>query len=429
MEKHRVKKWILLGASLLLIMAAAVLILVKVNVDETVERMHPVVSVEKDYPNRRNINKVADALLNEYLRGGNRYHQIRFAKMLKEKDDVLTIEVTFDLHLPEEEREERREWGILGGDGVMHCEWVLTAHRLNEGQEMPEDETNGQIKGVRYELLDVRYLEDVLTEEGTSRKELGIPLQQVLTADCYYRTQGDEVSVTWDGGQTWAVLPVGLESLTTRGEEVYDRSELQPGSYYISPEKLAFIYGGSTSLPCTLLFSDDQGKTWSVTELDVYTEDLRQRVRACYVDFAPDGTGVIAVGAWRERNSESAQIFRSADGGKTWETINPPERYPGLVRGIGFASDEVGFLVKGESLFRTEDGGKTWEEQTVSDDPQYPQPQAPVFTDAENGTMIVNQGSNGDLGDGSHVVQYTTSDAGKTWTFDQEAILEKPPKW
>lgn len=428
MGNHRLKKWIRLGVCLLLFMAAAVLILVKVNVDETVERMHPVVSVEKDYPSPEEY-KVADELLSAYLRGGNRYHQMRFAKMLEDKDDILTMEATFDLHLLEEEREERREWGILGGDGVMHCEWVLTARRLNEGQEMPEDGANGLIKGIRYELLDVRYLGDVLAGEGKSRKELGIPLQQVLTADCYYRTQGDEVSVTWDGGQTWAKLPVGLEALTTRGEKVDDRSKLQPGSYYISPERLAFVYGGSTSLPCTLLYSDDQGVTWSVTELDVYTEDLRQWVRACYVDFAPDGTGVIAIGAWRERNSESAQIFRSTDGGQTWEKQNPPEQYSGLVRGIGFASSEVGFLVKGESLYRTEDGGKTWEEQDVFHNPQYPQPQAPVFTDEKNGTIIVNQGPNGDLGDGSHVMQYTTSDAGKTWTFDQQVILEKPPQW
>ena len=50
MGNHRLKKWIRLGVCLLLFMAAAVLILVKVNVVKTGGRMHPPGFGGKDYP-------------------------------------------------------------------------------------------------------------------------------------------------------------------------------------------------------------------------------------------------------------------------------------------------------------------------------------------------------------------------------------------
>ena len=433
MEKRRVVKWAALCGGVLLVMATAVALLVKTNVEKTIERIHPIASVETQFPNSEGF-EVADGLLSAYLRpipdNGYQYHKIRFTKLLKEEGDELIIAVTFDLHLSEEEREKHPEWGVPGSDGILHCEWVLTANRLNDGRIMPENRKENLARGVYYELANVEYLEDVLEEKGCNRSKLGIPVPLVEPAQNAYRTEGDEVSVTWNGGETWVKLPVGLEALTTRGEKVNDRTELQAGSYYISPEKLAFVYGGSVQLPCTLLLSEDQGKTWSIEKLPVLADGERQWVRACYIGFAPDGTGYIGVGAFRERNSESIQILRSKDGGKTWEDVAfPSAPYFGLVRGVSFASGEVGFAAKGESLFRTEDGGLTWEEKSFTGDLQYPQPLAPVFTDAQNGTLIVAQGPNGDLGDGSLVKQYVTSDAGKTWRYEQMAILEKPPKW
>lgn len=430
MEKRYIVKWAALCGGVLLVMAAAVALLVKTNVKETIERIHPIASVDTQFPSSEGY-QVADGLLSAYLRPipdkGYQYHDIRFSKLLKEEGDELTIVVTFDLHLSEEERKKHPEWGVPGSDGVLHCEWVVTANRLNGGRIMPEDRKQNLPRGVYYELANVEYLEDVLKEKGSDRQKLGIPVQLVEPAQNACRREGNEVSVTWDGGETWAKLPVGLEALTTRGEKVSDRSELQPGSYYISPERLAFVYGGSVQLPCTLLLSEDQGKTWSIKKLPIADDDGRQWVRACYIGFAPDGTGYIGIGAFRERNSESVQILRSKDGGKTWEKVAfPASPYYGLVRGVSFVSGEVGFVAKGESLFRTEDGGLTWEEKSFTGDLQYPQPLAPVFTDAQNGTLIVAQGPNGDLGDGSRVKQYVTSDAGKTWRYEQMAILEKP---
>ena len=101
----------------------------------------------------------------------------------------------------------------------------------------------------------------------------------------------------------------------------------------------------------------------------------------------------------------SGEIFKSNDGGETW---NLQTRLPARLRSVEFLSPRVGIVgsISNESVYRTEDGGKTWK------------PVDPTHTFFEGVCGISHVGNviyaAGRFASGSTV--YKSLDAGKTWT-------------
>jgi hypothetical protein len=138
---------------------------------------------------------------------------------------------------------------------------------------------------------------------------------------------------------------------------------------------------------------------------------------------------------------EANVIFKSHDGGKSWEKAGQAEEQR-LITDGGFVNDQLGFISFGSlnvmdepprpSLYRTTDGGKSWPEVIVPIPAEYKgifvEAEVPSF-DGSQGTLLVNQGPSGDYQGGKVKARYISLDEGATWTFahlvDPKQIRQK----
>ncbi|HJV18126.1 MAG TPA: hypothetical protein VJ546_12270 [Bacillales bacterium] len=111
-----------------------------------------------------------------------------------------------------------------------------------------------------------------------------------------------------------------------------------------------------------------------------------------------------------------------------------------LVTDGGFINDQLGFISFGElryeerppipNLYRTIDGGSNWERVEVPIPEEYQGyftiAEVPTFHGTE-GTLLVNQGPQGDYLVGKVLAKFASKDQGKTWSFaglvDPDGVL------
>jgi photosystem II stability/assembly factor-like uncharacterized protein len=101
---------------------------------------------------------------------------------------------------------------------------------------------------------------------------------------------------------------------------------------------------GFAALGTTLVDTQDAGQTW--TEIATLDAAITQ------LDFpTPDQGWAI---------TETQQLLRSKDGGRTWQNENRRARQ------VDFVSPTHGFTFEGDKLFATADGGQTWTETSIN---------------------------------------------------------------
>jgi len=114
------------------------------------------------------------------------------------------------------------------------------------------------------------------------------------------------------------------------------------------------LLGTSTG---TLFESSDGGHSWSrfahLGEGDDYVLD--------HIAFDPQNPNTIFVAAWSVANQQSGDVFRSHNGGKSWEAL--PGMHGKSVRALAIAASDSKTIVAGalDGVFRSQDGGKIWE--------------------------------------------------------------------
>jgi hypothetical protein len=137
-------------------------------------------------------------------------------------------------------------------------------------------------------------------------------------------------------------------------------------------------------------------------------------------------------------------LLGSEDGGQTWREVHPRIRGAGLDH-IVFFDAETGWasgqtlspLLQDPFLLLTSDGGKTWRQRAVFGDSQesrYGSIQQFFFSDAKNGTLVVDRGSGGD---GDRYELYESPNGGESWMARQTSStplqLKRPaaaqPDW
>ncbi len=190
----------------------------------------------------------------------------------------------------------------------------------------------------------------------------------------YFGATGGGIWKTTDGGAAWH--PVADDQLKTGDVGALAVSESDPNVIYAGMGEACVR--GNVSNGDGVYKSDDAGKTWK----NVGLANTYQIGRVVVHPRNPDIVYVAALGHIFGPNEERG-VYRSRDGGKTWQKVlyrdadtgavdlamdpgNPNLIYATLwqVRRKPWTFDSGG---KGSGIFRSTDGGDTWTELTHND--------------------------------------------------------------
>ena len=244
----------------------------------------------------------------------------------------------------------------------------------------------------------------------------------------YFGATGGGVWKTTDGGKSWASVSDGFFGGSIGAVAV---SEWDPNVVYVGGGEKTVR--GNVSHGDGVWKSTDAGKTWKHVGLG----DSRHVPRIRIHPKDPDLVYVAALGHLFGPNEERG-VFRSRDGGATWEKIhyvsaeagavdlamdptNPRILYASFwrVRRTPYSLESGG---EGSSLWKSSDGGDTWEE--LSGKPGLPKPPLGIIgvtvspTDPENLYAVVEAEKGG---------VFRSRDGGETWsrTNDERDLRQR----
>ena len=106
-----------------------------------------------------------------------------------------------------------------------------------------------------------------------------------------------------------------------------------------------------------LFSSSDSGHSWSRFAHLGEGDDLVLD----HIAVDPQNPKIIFVAAWSVDNQQSGDVFRSRDGGKSWEAL--PDMHGKSIRALALAASDSRVLVAGalDGAYRSLDGGNTWQ--------------------------------------------------------------------
>lgn len=217
-------------------------------------------------------------------------------------------------------------------------------------------------------------------------------------------------------------IPVPLTEILDRGDEMDGKlTTLQKGSYQVDENKIIFAYGGSGINPFSVVFYEEESGSFKKS---VVTNDYFGG-RKIFVDFPENSQeGFLIATGERTMWQEATILFHTADGGKSWQEVGTagPDLYTeghSLTVAAGFINNEVGFLTIRDSetpnIWRTADGGVTWDKQTL---PYVQKYHGMAYMPIEkDGVLTLYVGMEDYSEYGGTKAKYESTDDGATWKY------------
>ena len=227
---------------------------------------------------------------------------------------------------------------------------------------------------------------------------------------------------TTDGGETWLdITPPGASEAAYRDVFFLD-ANLGWATLADAPED------AQPSQPIQILHTQDGGTTWTSSEFGTVLS-LGAIGAPRNLEFVDREHGWLSVSQTLTMNSSAADLYRTTDGGLTWERLSLP--FDGDTH---FITPSLGWIVGScctgapSQLYRTVDGGITWQKQEVAPNPvdtgfDYHDYSLPDFLDERTGALAITLRE--EFYEPSGVALYRTQDSGETW--DLTATLPTPP--
>ncbi len=288
------------------------------------------------------------------------------------------------------------------------------------------------IKDYVFELEGVAETEDVLQAymakyaqtdfSDVPKLDLMYEIDQNTTEDAYQVDISDDTLQVSDESGEWMTVPITLEELFDRGDEMDGKlSSLQSGSYQVDENKIIFAYGGDSAIPFSVIFYDEESQSFKKS---VVTNEFYGG-RRIFVDFPENAQeGFLIFTGERVVWQETTTLFHTQDGGKSWQYIgqagssNATESHS-LTTGAVFTNNRIGFLTIRDSetpnIWRTQDGGISWEYQELTDVPEYyTMAYAPEMQD---GVLCLYVGMEEYSEYGGTKAKYESTDEGATWEY------------
>ncbi len=314
-------------------------------------------------------------------------------------------------------------WNGFLKDERIQCQWVLWFEKKRTSDDTTVYTVTKLQRPAGYDLEQYQTSGEKEKDEYKHKYLDEIPYKQQQYT---YKIEDGACYVSYDYTSTWKEVPVSLETLVEVGDGHSYYNQLQQGSYLITPEKTAFVYGGTREHNLMITYSDDMGVTWKTAEISGQLHSIR--IKFC--SFPTVSVGYVIAAGDRTMSQERQIIYQTTDGGSSWNEVGyGPSTW--LLQCGGFVDENVGFMsypnIEGAetNFYRTEDGGKTFEpiilpvvkEQWMgmTFEP-FIQPEMPYF---EGGKLflLVGQGEQGDYKGGNVMAKYKSEDKGKTWSF------------
>lgn len=196
---------------------------------------------------------------------------------------------------------------------------------------------------------------------------------------------------------------------------------MQPGSYQVDENKIIFAYGGYSEVPISVIFYEEESQSYkkSVVTNEYYGG------RRIFVDFPENGQeGFIIFTGDRVVWQETTILFHTKDGGKSWQYVGMAEPDMtswghSLTTGAVFINNNVGFVTIRDSeepiIWRTQDGGETWEQQELTDVPEY---YTMAYAPEVHGDILCLYVGMEEYSEyGGTKAKYESTDEGKTWEY------------
>lgn len=379
--------------------------------------------------NETNIDNIAKKWLDEYLKQYQQKYISSSYKIKKyeindiqiiDKDNNL-VQMNFKISVIKLNIFTRNWYGKLNSDGTITCSWVVML-RSSENND-------GEL------VADAKMIED--SNEYLNDTKNNIKYTKDKKEKCNYVIRKNKLYVAYDADidwkpTDWIEVPIDLSTI----KKYNSGKTLDDDFYYISPKKTYFITSTSNgSLGHSIVFSDDQGKTWS----NIVIPNNDEKVLSVNIT---DKNNIVAFLGYDFALTDCAiRIIKTTDM-KTWQNYaKPPMNYMSQNTTGIFFNDNLGFVKQvnssGDSstIYMTYNLGKNYTEiklpqQILSDNKfnlawnqVYDMPNLPTY---ENNilTIMVSQGADGDYDGGKSQAKYISNDLGESWTYVGEIGID-----
>ena len=218
-------------------------------------------------------------------------------------------------------------------------------------------------------------------------------------------TDSNPLYETLDGGKHWHAVG-GIPGAPLRGICAIDVLSTKFINAGVLDNRTIVHAAGRVGGPAALLRSVDSGRTWQNIDMTPWVAEILD------VKFFDEMNGIVFAGSDVELERSHALIVRTQDGGKTWVKAYESPRGLELIWKGSFPSRNVGYATvqsydedkahSQQRIVKTVDGGRSWEEM-------------PLVNDAGVREFGVGFATN-DLGwVGTSKGGFETRDGGKSW--------------
>ena len=232
---------------------------------------------------------------------------------------------------------------------------------------------------------------------------------------------GNQLNLTTSGGAGWSdITPAMTPSANIQAVQFLDN---QMGWVLWSDSQA----DGSQVLQ--IAHTSDQGKSWNNSLVQTLSpDDPDADMESASMLWLDENTGWVSIKRRTGTNFSSGTLFRTEDGGLTWQRLALPIGGP-----VYFVNSTLGWMAggpAGDQLFKTMDAGSSWQAQTppaLQNGLQRISISQPVFDSPENGLLAVVTLNGQDF----QLEINTSVDGGQKWSMVSSlplgALVSRPP--
>ena len=159
----------------------------------------------------------------------------------------------------------------------------------------------------------------------------------------------------------------------------------------------------------TIFVSTDGGQNWAR-----FAHPAADDFVLDHIAINPKDSNLMYVSAWSVQSQQVGEVFRTSDGGKTWEQLSG--MHGKSVRAMAIAPSDPNVIVAGalDGVFRSKDGGNNWERMSPAGHAEIKNIES-IAVDPQNPNVVYA---------GTWHLAWKTPDGGATWEHINKGMID-----